>query len=169
MHCPNLFVSSWIWVANSRVGASTRMVGPCLGSFLPPFKMCTNPGTKNPSVLPEPVLATPTTSRPCSAAGQAWDWITEGISKPARVNCCLSTSGRGTSENLRKGSERKTGTKWQPCAVSASVFFQREALCSLKQKPSQSEHKIGRRGIGRPQASRCCNAEFTHLNSFRRL
>ena len=37
------------------------------------------PGTRKPKVLPEPVLATPITSRFAIAAGHVCAWMTEGV------------------------------------------------------------------------------------------
>jgi hypothetical protein len=45
------------------------------------------PGSRNASVLPEPVREMPIMSRPRSAMGQPWAWIGEGSLKP-----CFMTS-----------------------------------------------------------------------------
>jgi len=42
----------------------------------------TNAGTRKPSVLPEPVLAMPTTSMPRMAAGHDAPWMGDGDGKP---------------------------------------------------------------------------------------
>eukprot|EP00961_Rhodomonas_salina_P140817 1895423-Rhodomonas_salina.2 len=68
---PNFRASSWICVASSRVGASASSVGPWREFLCMLLMMWRKPGKRKPSVFPDPVLATPTTSRPCSAGGQA--------------------------------------------------------------------------------------------------
>ena len=100
---PNLTHSSAICVASSRVGASTSTRGafgcPGIGPGLLP-QSCLNAGTRKPSVLPLPVFATPMTSDPASAGGQAWPWIAEGVAKPAELSDARSRSGSGASSNL---------------------------------------------------------------------
>mmetsp|Transcript_13120 Transcript_13120/g.25790 ORF Transcript_13120/g.25790 Transcript_13120/m.25790 type:complete len:349 (-) Transcript_13120:590-1636(-) len=69
---PNLSHSALICTASSRVGASTRTMGPS-----PRFRygwalMCTIEGSRNAQVFPDPVSAIPIMSRPDSATGQPW-------------------------------------------------------------------------------------------------
>lgn len=47
---------------------------------------CT-PGRRKPQVLPEPVLAMATRSRPAMATGQDCAWMGVGLAKPARLIC----------------------------------------------------------------------------------
>mmetsp|Transcript_49705 Transcript_49705/g.106210 ORF Transcript_49705/g.106210 Transcript_49705/m.106210 type:complete len:269 (+) Transcript_49705:405-1211(+) len=71
--------SSWICCASSRVGASTTPTGPrSLRSVLLRVAASHSSGIKKPIVLPEPVWATPTTSRPASEMGSDCAWIGVG-------------------------------------------------------------------------------------------
>jgi hypothetical protein len=83
---PNLSASALICMASSRVGASTSTVGPARGSRRVAL-MCMMPGSRKPQVLPEPVLAMATQSRPDSAMGHAMAWMGVGDLKPARAIC----------------------------------------------------------------------------------
>jgi hypothetical protein len=49
--------------------------------------MCMMPGSRKPHVLPLPVLAMATRSRPARAMGQACAWMTVGALNPARRIC----------------------------------------------------------------------------------
>ena len=51
--------------------------------------MCTRPGRPKASVLPEPVAAMPTRSRPDRMMGQHCAWMGEGCEKPL-VDCSSS-------------------------------------------------------------------------------
>ena len=53
--------------------------------------------------MPEPVLATPITSRCAIAAGHDCAWITDGAGKPARAIDAMIGAGRLASSNVRKG------------------------------------------------------------------
>ena len=83
---PNLSASSLICTANSRVGANTSRVGPMRGSLRVAL-MCSMPGSRKPQVLPEPVLAMETMSRPWVAMGQDWAWMGVGFWYPALLIC----------------------------------------------------------------------------------
>jgi hypothetical protein len=74
---PNLSHSFWICIASSRVGARTSMIGPSPRLNSGCALMCTIPGSRNASVLPDPVSATPIMSRPESATGQPCAWIAD--------------------------------------------------------------------------------------------
>jgi hypothetical protein len=65
---------SWIWQASSRVGETITARGP-EGGRAPDSRevMCVMQGSANARVLPEPVSATPMTSRPEKRCGQAAD------------------------------------------------------------------------------------------------
>mmetsp|Transcript_27753 Transcript_27753/g.60684 ORF Transcript_27753/g.60684 Transcript_27753/m.60684 type:complete len:223 (+) Transcript_27753:539-1207(+) len=69
-HLPNLRLSASICVTSSRVGARTRAAGIELPSVRD--AMTEKAGSKYPSVLPLPVLATATRSAPLVATGQDW-------------------------------------------------------------------------------------------------
>mmetsp|Transcript_22562 Transcript_22562/g.53608 ORF Transcript_22562/g.53608 Transcript_22562/m.53608 type:complete len:215 (-) Transcript_22562:2-646(-) len=140
---PNLTVSSWICVASSRVGASTRMIGPWRGSLRGPLFTCWNPGKRNPSVLPEPVFATPTQSRPCSAAGHVCDCTIEGSVYPARLMHAMMGGGIGASSKLRNGSG-------QPPATVISCFARHARTCSLSLSWSGGMFEMSSVGPRRP-------------------
>lgn len=56
------------------------------GSFLVAL-MCRRPGSRKPQVLPLPVLAMDTRSRPCIAMDQDCAWIGVGFWYPALLIC----------------------------------------------------------------------------------
>lgn len=67
--------ASATWMASSRVGASTNACGlTWLRSALD------STGSANAAVLPVPVWAWPSTSRPASSAGMVAAWIGDGDS-----------------------------------------------------------------------------------------
>ena len=72
--------TSSIWPHSSRVGVTTRAVG-C--AFLPSTiigaLMFCRIGSTKAAVLPVPVWAQPTTSRPASTRGMACSWIGVGV------------------------------------------------------------------------------------------
>ena len=76
--------------ASSRVGTSTRPSG-LRGSAL--SVMRASIGTPKASVLPEPVLARPHTSRPCIASGTASVWIANGWANPQAASPMSIRSG----------------------------------------------------------------------------
>ena len=69
-----------------------------------------NAGTKNPRVLPLPVFATPITSRPCRAGGQAWPWMGDGVAKPAAFSEVYKVGNKGASSNLGKQESQPPAT-----------------------------------------------------------
>mmetsp|Transcript_57034 Transcript_57034/g.180540 ORF Transcript_57034/g.180540 Transcript_57034/m.180540 type:complete len:246 (-) Transcript_57034:158-895(-) len=76
--------TSWICTASSRVGERMRHTGPWLPGALPTgswSKMCARAGRPKPRVLPEPVEAMATASRPDITIGQHCDWMGEGCVK----------------------------------------------------------------------------------------
>ena len=56
-------------------------------------------GTPNASVLPEPVLARPQTSRPVSATGMALVWMANGAVNPAAASPMSTSVGTPISMN----------------------------------------------------------------------
>jgi len=54
-------------------------------------------------VLPEPVSATETMSRPLRAYGQAWHWIGVGLSKPCEVSSLMMYGGKPASSKVMMG------------------------------------------------------------------
>ena len=125
---PNLTHSSWICVASSRVGAITSVVGPCRGSFRS-CMMRRKAGTRKPSVLPDPVLATPTTSKPRIAGAQLAAWIGVGPVKPACVNCCRICGGNRADSYDVYGSGH-------PCESVTSFFLHQPVMSSLRAESS---------------------------------
>ncbi len=100
---PNLVHSCWIWTASSRVGARMRAIGPspgwrrgCLKKRIQSVThapqrlqstdthalMCNMAGNAKEIVLPEPVWAIATRSRPLRAMGHDWHWMGVGAGKP---------------------------------------------------------------------------------------
>ena len=73
MEAPNASNCSAIWKASSRVGASTREKRRA-GAASSACRM----GMAKAPVLPEPVSASPITSRPASVAGRDSAWMREG-------------------------------------------------------------------------------------------
>ncbi len=65
------------WAASSRVGHSTRLRG--MRARARPLLRCVIIGSTKAAVLPVPVWAMPSTSRPSSALGIAWIWIGVGM------------------------------------------------------------------------------------------
>mmetsp|Transcript_80392 Transcript_80392/g.206901 ORF Transcript_80392/g.206901 Transcript_80392/m.206901 type:complete len:244 (-) Transcript_80392:285-1016(-) len=88
---------------SSRVGAITSISGPsplCSGGWA---MMCSRPGMPKAKVLPEPVFATPTMSRPAMAGPQPWDWMAVGKAKPWRAKLSSMNWGKPVSWNVRIG------------------------------------------------------------------
>ncbi len=82
--------------ASSRVGTSTRPSG-LRGSAT--SVMRASIGTPKASVLPEPVLARPHTSRPCMATGTASVWIANGWANPHAARPVSIRSGTPSAAN----------------------------------------------------------------------
>src|SRR5579875_3025121 len=89
-------------MASSRVGTRTSACGA-----RPPICSRSSTGSAKAAVLPVPVAAWPTTSRPDSTAGIAARWIGVGSSYPSSSNACCSSA--------RSPSSAKT-------VVTASLF-----------------------------------------------
>mmetsp|Transcript_61783 Transcript_61783/g.110009 ORF Transcript_61783/g.110009 Transcript_61783/m.110009 type:complete len:220 (+) Transcript_61783:1338-1997(+) len=100
--------SSWICCASSRVGVKNSAIGPSPRFSGGCASTCIMHGRRNVIVLPEPVSATPTTSRPDRAAGQPWHWMGEGCVKASRLKICNMYSGSEDSLNFRMGFGRFT-------------------------------------------------------------
>mmetsp|Transcript_9809 Transcript_9809/g.22873 ORF Transcript_9809/g.22873 Transcript_9809/m.22873 type:complete len:223 (+) Transcript_9809:1922-2590(+) len=92
--------TSKICSASSRVGETTSAPQP---SCLPHFcrHSFSSSGTTKASVLPEPVLAAPSTSRPASACGIAARWMSVSRVKPAVPSPASVRCESGRSANLR--------------------------------------------------------------------
>mmetsp|Transcript_11088 Transcript_11088/g.29197 ORF Transcript_11088/g.29197 Transcript_11088/m.29197 type:complete len:279 (+) Transcript_11088:647-1483(+) len=72
-------------IASSRVGASTSTRAPPLDPLGGGVAQCIIAGRKKASVLPEPVSATPTMSRPAIITGQHAAWIGVGFANAAHA------------------------------------------------------------------------------------
>ena len=90
----------------------------------PAFMISWKPGTRKPSVLPEPVLATAITSRCAIAAGHDCAWMTDGFGKPALPMASMIGAGRLAASKLRKGGG-------EPPYTLQSLSFQNAATSSL--------------------------------------
>ena len=112
-----------ICIASSRVGARTRIDGPWRGSTREASTL-RKPGTRKPKVLPEPVLATPITSRFAIAAGHVCAWMTEGASKPACAIAPMIGPGRAAAWKVRKGGGARPYTLTSFFAQKAAVASQ---------------------------------------------
>src|SRR6478735_1950456 len=62
--------------------------------------MAASSGRPNAAVLPVPVWATPTMSRPLSRAGTACAWMAEGVVKPRSAIAAWSAGGRPSSSKV---------------------------------------------------------------------
>lgn len=69
-----------IWLASSRVGASTRPLGRAERRLASASRLTR--GSENARVLPLPVLPRPSTSRPARLSGNVAAWIGKGLSMP---------------------------------------------------------------------------------------
>ena len=76
---PSLAIVSWIWMASSLVGARIKPRGWL--SVVPASRSII--GITKAAVLPVPVCAHPSTSRPASPGGMAWAWMGVGSVNPA--------------------------------------------------------------------------------------
>ncbi len=123
--------SSATWVASSRVGTNTRARG-AFGVRLEPDDVEPDDarrasiGKPNASVLPPPVCARPSTSRPARTSGIARAWIANGASMPFFDSA--STSGFG-----------------KPSAVNV-VAFGVGMRCAASSAASSSDAREGLRG-----------------------
>ena len=92
--------SATCW-ASSRVGTSTRPRGawPTARPGPPDPASRASMGSPNASVLPEPVCARPSTSRPSIASGSARAWIANGSLIFRAASALISRSGRPSSAN----------------------------------------------------------------------
>ena len=91
-----------IWLASSRVGDSTRTrqargLGLASDSIRRP-----RIGSEKAAVLPVPVCAMPSRSRPASTCGMAPAWMGVGVSYPSAVSAWRIGAGRPRSENVVK-------------------------------------------------------------------
>ena len=110
---------------SSRVGASTKTIGPSPLLSSGWSIAWTSAGSKNAAVFPLPVLAIPTTSRPESSAGIACDWMGVGDSYPRRFKIFkVSAFNPPHCPNLSTGfggsTPRTCRSSWRRIASTAS-------------------------------------------------
>ena len=74
--------TTFVCIANSRVGATTKILGLFKSLIFLSFKIFHTAGNKKPSVFPEPVSAIPTISRPADNIGQHCACIGVGAVNP---------------------------------------------------------------------------------------
>mmetsp|Transcript_25316 Transcript_25316/g.63323 ORF Transcript_25316/g.63323 Transcript_25316/m.63323 type:complete len:284 (-) Transcript_25316:116-967(-) len=125
----NLANSAWICIASSRVGASTTTAGPRASPRLAGAAgggcalTWTRAGRRKPSVLPLPVSAMPTTSRPFSRHGHAMLWTALGVLKFILRSSFSTHAGKPASVKFWTG-----GGGSRPTRVPSMLF--RNALTS---------------------------------------
>ena len=86
------------WAASSRVGQSTRLRG--MRARARPLDRWWIIGSTKAAVLPVPVWAMPSTSRPSRALGIAWIWIGVGSVYPASMTADRTRGSSERSENV---------------------------------------------------------------------
>ena len=91
-------------MASSRVGTSTRARGAFDIRIEPDVARRASIGRPKAIVLPPPVWARPSTSRPANASGIACDWIANGFSMPRLLSAITSAFGRPSSAKRAIGS-----------------------------------------------------------------
>ena len=149
-------------MASSRVGASTSASGAgtpwdsfvvLAGNVLRASRACLSPrrytvGSRNAKVLPEPVLATATTSRPSHAGGQARFWISDGEVKPAFASADLMREGKHVASNesqvtrrLAEAPSRASRTPFAAADIAAAFLFER-ASSSRSPSPFSSRDRF---------------------------
>ena len=117
---PNLSASLWICSASSRVGAMMSTVGPTvrLPVAARHFAM---PGSRNPSVLPEPVFAMDKQSRPVAASGHVAACTGDGVVKGCALSIFTSCAGNGALSKLMHGGG--AAGSWMVISCSAMKAF----------------------------------------------
>ena len=89
--------TSVTWTASSRVGTSTRP-GRTLGRR--PWRPARRGEARSASVLPDPVLALPQTSRPARASGMQRRWTGNGVVRPASSSTATRSDDTPSAENV---------------------------------------------------------------------
>ena len=105
-----LLIAKPTCTASSRVGTTIRL---CVrrGAVGALSQMCCSMGNENAAVLPDPVWAEASTSRPCKMAGMACTWMGVGVLKPSPSSArCKAGNTAGEKPRLEKGMG-KTGVK----------------------------------------------------------
>ena len=98
-------MASATWIASSRVGVMTRAcTRRCAGSIAESI------GSANAAVLPVPVCARPSTSRPDSSSGMVSVWIGVGVSNPDSTRVGSRRSATPSAANPVAGSSGVAGS-----------------------------------------------------------
>ncbi len=104
--------SSWIWMANYRVGVTINaLMYPTAAAW----KYLCMIGSTKAAVLPEPVIELATTSFPDKITGIASDWIGVGFTYP--------TSLTAFSNGLMSLRSSKDFCLWASCLLLSLLFF----------------------------------------------
>ena len=85
-------------------------------------------GSAKAAVLPVPVWARPTTSRPCISSGMVSCWIAEGCSKPTLRTAATTSSGRLSVS--KPGVSSFSSSDFASLADVSSVFPSAPASCA---------------------------------------
>ncbi len=108
--CASGAIDSSIWLASSRVGASTRARGrpaarrgcPEAAERAPDIARRVTTGRANARVLPEPVRPRPSTSRPARESGREAVWMGNGEVMPRSARTRTTGAGRPRSAKVVK-------------------------------------------------------------------
>ncbi len=92
--------TSATWRASSRVGTRTSPRGALGWRGPAAWASRASRGRPKARVLPEPVSARPSTSRPASASGSARAWMAKGAVMPCSPSAATSGPGRPSSANV---------------------------------------------------------------------
>ena len=147
---PSGRIASATCIASSRVGTSTRPRGAFDIRFDPDVASLASIGRPKAIVLPPPVWARPSTSRPARASGMARDWIANGASMPRLLSAKTSDLGRPSSAKVRSAGAASTiaRSSSRSSSEAADTFGARDWVDLLAPR-------FGRRpGAGRPAAGR---------------
>ena len=91
---PNDAKTSRTWLASSRVGTRIRPLGGRLPARDVDSASRVSIGTMKASVLPDPVLPRPSTSRPASASGMVCAWMSVGTVMPSARSTSMIRGSR---------------------------------------------------------------------------
>ncbi len=95
--------------ARARLAAISDRVGGAWGRRLRAGSVRWMSGRPKASVLPEPVLALPQTSRPARASGMVSSWMGKGVLIPAVSSAATSSSQRPRSRKDAEGCSGRAG------------------------------------------------------------
>ena len=119
--------ASATWSASSRVGARTSACG-----LFTAGSMSERIGRAKAAVLPVPVCASPTTSRPAITIGMMAAWIAEGTSYPTSLTAWATAGASPMSANViaspspasasgaRSTDSPLRGVRWSACSTAGA-------------------------------------------------